>query len=321
MKAKVNTLKVVLTVGAPASGKSTWAKQEVAKDPSNWARINNDDIRAMLNGSVYSADYEKLVSKIRNTMVREALMNGRNVIIDNVNSNRRHFDDTVKLCKSIAGTSNIIIYEKAFFEPLATLLERDKNRSASVGEEVIKKFWKALGGASHKHYHPRSETLTNVIYPKLCQDKSLQPALMIDLDGTIALFNKFGNELEHEGVHFRNPYDASKCDEDGLNAPVAKVIETFYAQEYTMLFCSGRKKDYEPQTKKFIETHFPDMQYQLFMRATGDNRSDDIVKEELFRDNIENKYYVEFVLDDRSKVVQKWREIGLTCFQVQAGDF
>lgn len=317
----IKTLKVILTCGAPASGKSTWAKQEVAKDPTNWARINNDDIRAMLNAGVYSAEYEKLVSKMRNTMVREALSAGKNVIIDNVNSNRRHFEDTVKLCKSISGTANIIVYEKAFFEPLATLIDRDKNRAASVGEEVIKKFWKALGGVSHKHYNPRTEVITNIIYPKLCQDESLPKSLIIDLDGTISIFNKIGNALEHENVHFRNQYDASRCDEDGLNKPVAEVVYNFYEKGYSMLFCSGRKKDYETQTRKFIETHFPEMKYQLFMRSAGDNRSDDIVKEELFRDNIENKYNVLFILDDRKKVVDRWRSMGLTCFQVCAGDF
>ena len=55
-------IKCILCVGAPASGKSFWAKSEVTKDPTNWVRINNDDIRAMTNGSVYSSDYEKLIT-------------------------------------------------------------------------------------------------------------------------------------------------------------------------------------------------------------------------------------------------------------------
>jgi hypothetical protein len=32
-------------------------------------------------------------------------------------------------------------------------------------------------------------------------------------------------------------------------------------------------------------------------------------------------YNVLLVLDDRFSVVSKWRELGLTCFQVNAGDF
>ena len=45
-------IKVEMLVGIPGSGKSTYAKQIVTKDPSNWVRINNDDLRAMMNGSV-----------------------------------------------------------------------------------------------------------------------------------------------------------------------------------------------------------------------------------------------------------------------------
>jgi len=33
------------------------------------------------------------------------------------------------------------------------------------------------------------------------------------------------------------------------------------------------------------------------------------------------KYHVEFVLDDRNQVVNFWRYLGLTCFQVAEGDF
>ena len=69
-------IKCIVCVGAPACGKSTWAKAEVAKDPSNWVRINNDDIRAMTNGSVWSADYEKLIGETRNFLIREAFKRG-----------------------------------------------------------------------------------------------------------------------------------------------------------------------------------------------------------------------------------------------------
>jgi hypothetical protein len=46
--------------------KSTWAKQEIAKDPNNWFCINNDDIRAMMNNSVWSADHERLITDLKN---------------------------------------------------------------------------------------------------------------------------------------------------------------------------------------------------------------------------------------------------------------
>ena len=39
--------KIILTRGIPASSKSTWAKQEVLKDPEHSVRINRDDLRNM----------------------------------------------------------------------------------------------------------------------------------------------------------------------------------------------------------------------------------------------------------------------------------
>jgi len=42
----------------------------------------------------------------------------------------------------------------------------------------------------------------------------------------------------------------------------------------------------------------------------------------MFETHIRNKYFVEMVIDDRDQVVAMWRkELGLTCLQVDYGDF
>jgi hypothetical protein len=64
-----------------------------------------------------------------------------------------------------------------------------------------------------------------------------------------------------------------------------------------------------------------DVNPPLFMRKQHDNRADWIVKKELFVDEISNIYDVKFVLDDRQQVVDMWRSLGLTCFQVAEGNF
>ena len=66
----------------------------------------------------------------------------------------------------------------------------------------------------------------------------------------------------------------------------------------------------------------PDLTYyQLFMRKTDDFRKDAIVKEEIYQGEIEGKYNVLCVLDDRNQVVEFWRSKGLSCFQVAEGNF
>lgn len=309
-------LKVVLTVGIPASGKSTWAKAEVAKDPANWVRINNDDLRAMMNGSVWSSDYEKIITDTRNYLIRDALKRNKNVMIDNVNLNRRHFDDVCKIAKSL--NKNIQVFEKDFFIDLDEALARDAKRDgkASVGENVIKKWWKESGGKQFKFFKPRVQIFaegssTQVNESEMLKiDPNLPMAVLCDLDGTLALLNG------------RNPYDASHCENDLPNIPVIESLKLYYKAGYKIIFCSGREDKYEAQTRVFIEAYCEGIdEYKLYMRKSQDFRKDALIKEEIYESRISGKYNVLLVLDDRDQVVEFWRSKGLTCFQVAPGNF
>ena len=57
------------------------------------------------------------------------------------------------------------------------------------------------------------------------------------------------------------------------------------------------------------------------MRNDFDERKDVIIKREIFEQEIKDKYNVMFILDDRNQCVDFWRKIGLTCFQVDYGNF
>ena len=134
-------------------------------------------------------------------------------------------------------------------------------------------------------------------------------AIICDLDGTLSLLNG------------RNPYDASKCDLDLPNWPVIECVGAMYSQDYKIIFMSGREDKYREPTERFIGMYLPYLKYKLFMRKTGDFRKDSIIKGELYDANVKDKYKVLFVLDDRGQVVQYWRSIGLTVFQVAEGNF
>ncbi len=305
-------IKCILCIGAPASGKSTWAKAEVAKNPSNWVRINNDDLRAMTNGSVYSADYEKLITDTRNYLIREAFKRGKNVIIDNVNANKRHFETVCKIAQEM--NKDIQVFEKPFYEELEVLLERDKKRegSAQVGAAVVTKWWKDLGKHQFKHYRPKVEIFTRQNRPAsdryvepMQQDVTLPHAVVFDNDGTISLI--------HPG---RSPYDASTCDLDAPHDHVIRCMRLYYEAGYRILFVSGREEKDRAPTERFYKEHFPDVQYELFMRATGDQRKDVIIKEEIFNNHIKGKYYVAGWFDDRLQVCRWIYDNGLPLFRV-----
>jgi predicted kinase len=309
-------IKVEMLVGIPGCGKSTYAKHVIAKDPSNWVRVNNDDLRSMMNGSVWSQDYEKIIGDARNYLIRDALKRGKNVMIDNLNLNRRHFDDVCKIAKSV--NVDVQVYEKSFYIELDEAIARDAKRegSAKVGEEVIKKWWKDSGKAQHKFYKPRVEIYMqrkgNVNQPidGPVHDPTLPTAVLCDLDGTLAL------------IHNRGPYDATDCDiKDLPNVPVIETVLAHWRAGRFIVFCSGREDKYRPETERFIKMHCPGLTYQLHMRKTDDFRKDAIIKEEIYQNEIAGKYNVLLVLDDRDQVVTFWREHGLTCFQVAPGNF
>jgi len=142
-------------------------------------------------------------------------------------------------------------------------------------------------------------------------------AIICDLDGTLSL-NTSG----------RSYYDASECDRDTVNVPVGDLLDLIQGQDYlavTIIYLSGREDKYKEPTLRFLEENgfYDDCNAyaELYMRKTGDNRSDDIIKWEIYKEHIEPLYEVMFALDDRDRVVNMWRSNGISCFQVAPGDF
>ena len=52
------------------------------------------------------------------------------------------------------------------------------------------------------------------------------------------------------------------------------------------------------------------------MRPNQDQRSDVVVKEELFNSHVRGKYNPWLVIDDRPSVCRMWRSLGLKVLQV-----
>ena len=142
-------------------------------------------------------------------------------------------------------------------------------------------------------------------------------AIICDLDGTLSIND-----------HGRSFFEADDCDKDALCVPVAIVLRIARESNIKIIYLSGREDKYRQPTEKFLNNHdldydyvMDDKDYPLFMRKTGDNRADDIIKWEIYQEHIEPNYDIHFILDDRQQVVDMWRSKGLTCFQVADGKF
>jgi predicted kinase len=276
---------VVLTKGLPGSGKSTWAKAQVAKYPDRFKRVNKDDLRDMLHDGKFSKANERSVERARDSLVMLFIEQGFDVIVDDTNLASRHFDHLSQLVNGIA---NVHVQDFTHV-PIAECIKRDLLRARSVGERVIRDM------------HNRH--LVAPVSPPT-YDPQLRDCIVVDLDGTLAIITD------------RSPYDAANCERDALNHPVANIT----AKYQHVVLCSGRQVEHREPTERWLASN--GVQYdELWMRATGDNRQDSIIKEELYRAHIEGRWNVLFVLDDRQQVVDTWRRLGLTCLQVAPGDF
>jgi hypothetical protein len=138
----------------------------------------------------------------------------------------------------------------------------------------------------------------------------LPTAWLVDVDGTLAL------------CAHRNPYDWRRADADEPNGPVVTVVQALAAHPGVdaVLAISGRPEQARHVTSRWLDEHGI-THNELLLRADGDARADEVVKEELFRTRVAPRYYVLGVIDDRDKVVRMWRTLGLVCLQVACGDF
>lgn len=291
-------LKVILTKGLPASGKSTWAKEMLDKHPNAYKRINKDDLRDMLDDGYFSKGNEKFVLNARDMLIIEALKAGKHVIIDDTNLAEKHLRRIKELVKGV--DREVMVEVKEFDTPLSECIERDSKRDNPVGAHIIKKM--------HDQFQKRQLF-------RLVQDPNLPKAIICDLDGTLALFE---GDVPDECK--RNPYDASTCENDMVRPSVETVVRLFKDKGYKVIFLSGRKGSFRPQTEAWLEKY--EIPYDhLWMRDAADSRPDYQVKSDLYYKFISGRFYVEFVLDDRDQVVDLWRSIGLDCFQVNYGSF
>lgn len=316
---------ILILIGISGSGKSTFAKQFVQDNPT-YLRLNRDDLRRSIApvplGEFWKWDdkrknrFERLVSELEKSALLSALESGWNVVMDNTHLRQRYINEILKLTDKQATTKNPIEVSFQLFDVLLnTAIERDQTRPDVVGEAVIREQHSRL------HILKKSfDTTQRFQFPTIHatadpmeQNDSLPKCILVDIDGTAAK------------IHDRSPFDWSNVGRDLPNTPVLNVVQAMRVAGYAVVFMSGRDSAARTETVSWLHRHLgwtETTDYQLFMRARNDMRKDSIIKRELFDAHIQGRYFVELVLDDRDQVVSLWRrDLGLTCLQVDYGDF
>ncbi|MFD3874715.1 AAA family ATPase [Streptomyces sp. NPDC058623] len=307
---------VHVMTGLPASGKTTAARALQASAGGRMRRVNLDDLRAMLDlpdperGRSFA--HEQTVLEIQDAAVRAAVDGGFDVVVDNT-----HLTKNIpkRLKAAVGGLATFVVHDFTDV-PLEECLRRDAARERQVGEEIIRiladKHQKARKGGwrlTAEWMNGGSDGAALPAVRPYVPDPALPSAVMCDIDGTLALL---GN---------RGPYDFSRCELDLLNESVRHALDAFRrADDDVIVLLSGRSEEHRPQTESWLRGHRVPYD-ELWMRAAGDTRRDDVVKAELFDAHVRDRYAVRVSLDDRDRVVAVWRRMGLPTWQVNYGDF
>lgn len=137
--------------------------------------------------------------------------------------------------------------------------------------------------------------------------------IVFDMDGTLADLTHRRHFVETKPKDWRSFFAA--CEDDAPILHAIEVLNTLMRQHDVEVW-SGRPERCRADTEAWMHKHLG-WTPCLSMRADGDYRADDIVKEEFL-----GKYgRPDLIFDDRDRVVAMWRRNGIPCFQVAEGAF
>ena len=146
--------------------------------------------------------------------------------------------------------------------------------------------------------------------------------IIVDMDGTLANIDRRLKEAE------ANPPPGKRMDWDIFLDPVVMahadqpnwhvihLVKTLQETDHTIIITSARNERHRAVTSQQLDAW--GIKYEkLYLRKNDDFRQDGIVKAELLAQILEDGYVPRIAIDDRQQVVDKWRELGLHCWQVE----
>lgn len=301
---------LIILVGPPGSGKSTWASEIVSKH-NDFVKVGRDDLRKQFKNSyVVGEDIEILISKAQDELIQTLLENKYSVVVDNTHCKIKYIKELVTKYAPISSVSVKYIGSDV---NLKELLKRNETRTKKVPVDVIERMYKNFNtvvkskAAIQDHINHTYGLDLDLGFK---QDPKLPKALIFDIDGNVADMG--------DG---RGPFEWHKVDQD---APIESILNLARALSnyYNIVWMSGRDASCRDLTIQWLQIYYKNVDIELYMRPQGDFRKDSEIKEELFLKYVAPKYYVEAVFDDRDQVVSTWRKkLKLKCLQTAYGNF
>ena len=152
--------------------------------------------------------------------------------------------------------------------------------------------------------------------------------IIFDLDGTLAdIEDRRKLCIKENGkMDWDKFFDPENIKLDKPNIPVIKMAQSLAETGHKIAILSGRSKATSRTTRLWLSKH--KVPFSILKMRPTENKwkfmPDEQLKLGWFGDifaNHEDEPEVVCVFDDRQKVVDMWRDLGLTCMQVAPGNF
>ena len=330
--------KAVVTIGAPGSGKSTYA-QKLQKEDSRYVIIERDILREEIcaaEGLIpdsYNKEtdnfhevYYKIdkfirasIEKLVTLHIQEQIQEHDYIILSNTNLTTKHREAQHRDLES----RGFLVHYVVFNSHINNLLSQNLLRKNTVKENVIFDMYQRMQHQLEDIAQNECEYLSDHVTNKSFFEQSNR-CIICDIDGTIA----------HIKNNSRTHFQMHKVDEDELDDVVFTLVNALAkAYDAELIFLTGRTSDCFSKTIKWLDYQYSEYgqcskngldysanyeygDYHLYSRLNGDNRKDFIVKEELYNTFIKDRYEVIAVFDDRPVCVDLWNDLGLKTLAV-----
>jgi phosphoserine phosphatase len=157
----------------------------------------------------------------------------------------------------------------------------------------------------------------------------ITPLYIFDLDGTLALIEHRRHWVA-DRKHARWDRFYADCVNDTPNPGVVAIFDTLLTTGNEVLIFSGRGSEVRTETVDWL-MHYTglrtwsrtDVENSLWMRPERDSTPDEILKRRWYNTLLTqtDRQRLVAVFDDRQKVVDMWRSLGVCCCQVAPGYF
>jgi len=295
---------IIIVVGPPGCGKSIWASLYVENHKAK--RLNRDDFRSSMQNGKYTDFDEKVIKRIRNYAVESWLQTGYDVVVDDTNLTPDVFPEMQRIARRVGDTG---VREHVINTERGVCWYNNTHRSKGVvPEQDWNKLWLLYTHyQKHDEYFAPPRQIQTEMYLNEYHDSELPHCVIVDLDETLALH-----------PYRRDPYDHSNIPNDLPNMP---LVDTLHRSEDAIIIVTGRSEISKDATEDWLAKHGIEYDH-LYMRSKDEETEHDFkIKKDIYDRYIKDKYFVTAVYEDRERLVELWRDLGLFVYQVIFGRY